>query len=458
MFKSSPFQIVLLALFGGLCVAGVLIFAFVVSGGNSSAVGQVTVWGTFDEAKVQAVIRAAAETDDRLTGVTYVRKDPATYQSELVNALASGTGPDLYFMSQDTTVRDAAKTMHIPPAAMSAAQFRGTFIDAATPFLQTESVVGVPLIADPLVLFWNRDSLAAVGITTPPQYWDEYIGLVAKLTKKTDSGVIEKSGIALGEYRNINDAKDILAALILQAGGSLTASDPTGKLFSALSPQQGTANQPSLAALRFYTSFADPSQDSYSWNRSLPMALTAFAQGNVAFYVGHASEAALIRQVNPNLSYALAPLPQVRGGAKPQNVATVWGLAVPRTAKNPQGGLTVAYIFAAPSVSQGFASVLGMASALRAAAQGVQQPGAITSDLSAAIKDTPLQATLKTSAISDQALIASQAYIASAWLDPDPVATADIFRAMIEDTVSGAQKPQDALSRADKSINQLLGI
>lgn len=135
MFKSSPFQIVLLALFGGLCVAGVLIFAFVVSGGNSSAVGQVTVWGTFDEAKVQAVIRAAAETDDRLTGVTYVRKDPATYQSELVNALASGTGPDLYFMSQDTTVRDAAKTMHIPPAAMSAAQFRGTFIDAATPFL-----------------------------------------------------------------------------------------------------------------------------------------------------------------------------------------------------------------------------------------------------------------------------------------------------------------------------------
>jgi hypothetical protein len=85
MFKSSPFQIVLLALFGGLAVAGVFIFALVVSGGNNSAVGQVTVWGTFDESRVQAVIRAAAETDDRLTGVTYVRKDPTTYENDLVN-------------------------------------------------------------------------------------------------------------------------------------------------------------------------------------------------------------------------------------------------------------------------------------------------------------------------------------------------------------------------------------
>jgi ABC-type glycerol-3-phosphate transport system substrate-binding protein len=107
MKRSSPFQIVLLAVFGALGVAGVLIFALVVGGGNTTSVGQVTVWGTFDESRIQAVLRAAAETDDRLTGVTYVRKDSATYESDLVNALASGTGPDLFFLRDDWALYDS---------------------------------------------------------------------------------------------------------------------------------------------------------------------------------------------------------------------------------------------------------------------------------------------------------------------------------------------------------------
>lgn len=451
MFKSSPFQIVLLAVFGGLAVAGVFIFALVVGGGNTSAVGQVTVWGTFDDARVQAVIRAAAETDDRLTGVTYVRKDPATYQNDLINALASGTGPDLFFLRQDWAYHDAAKVMHIPSASLSATQFANTFIDASAPFLANDGVIAVPLVADPLVLFWNKDLLAASGLTTPPRYWDEYLGLMQKLTVKSDSGELRKSGIALGEFQNVTDAKDILAALILQAGGAITTADGTGKLFSALSPQQGSASQPGLAALRFYTSFADPSQDVYSWNRSLPDAMTAFAQGNVAFYIGHASRASLIKQTNPNLSFALAPIPQVRSAPKLVDTATVYGLAVPRTAKNPQGGRTVAYIFASPSVSQGFASVLGMASALRAVASASTNtaPGSDAGSL---------QALLATAPKTDQDLINGQAYLSVPWTDPDPIATGDVFRAMIEDTVSGALKPQDALTRADKAINQIVGI
>jgi ABC-type glycerol-3-phosphate transport system substrate-binding protein len=451
MFKSSPFQIVLLALFGGLAVAGVFIFALVVSGGNNSAVGQVTVWGTFDESRVQAVIRAAAETDDRLTGVTYVRKDPTTYENDLVNALASGTGPDLFFLSQDWAYHDAGKTIHIPSSSLSATQFSNTFLDAAAPFLMPDGVIAVPLVADPLVLFWNKDLLAAGGLTVPPRYWDEYLGIMQKLTTKSDSGEILKSGIALGEYRNVTDAKDILAALILQAGGSITTADGAGKVTSTLSPQQGNASQPGLAALRFYTSFADPSQDVYSWNRSLPDAVTAFAQGNVAFYIGHASESSSIKQTNPNLSFAMAPVPQVRSAPKLVDTARVYGLAVPRTAKNPQGGLTVAYIFASPSVSQGFASVLGMASALRAVASAstVTNPNANAGTL---------QALLATAPKTDQDLINGQAYLSMPWIDPDPIATGDIFRAMIEDTVSGALKPQDALTRADKAMNQLLGI
>jgi ABC-type glycerol-3-phosphate transport system substrate-binding protein len=329
--KSSPFQIVLLAVFGALGVAAVMVFAIIVSGNSGGGVGQVTIWGTFDESRVTAVLRAASEADERLNNVTYVRKDPRTYQTDLVNAMASGSGPDLYFMTDDRAIADAAKTMHIPFSSLSQTQFQTTFLDAAAPFVGSDGIIAVPLTADPLVLFWNKDLLAAAGFTAPPRYWDEFLGVAQKLTERTDSGVITKSGVALGQYDNIADAQDILTALVIQAGGAITGRDATGKLYSALSPQQGSVGQPSLSALRYYVSFADPSQDNYSWNKSLPEARIAFAQGSAALYIGHASESALITQTNPNLSFALAPLPQLRG-AKVRNVATVYGLAIPRTA------------------------------------------------------------------------------------------------------------------------------
>lgn len=451
MKNTTPFQIVLLAVFGALGVAGVLIFAIVASSSNNQSVGAVVMWGTLDESRVQAVMRAAAETDDRLNGVTYVKKDPVTYENDLVNALASGTGPDLFIMTQDWAVHDAAKTMHIPFSSLSQTQFSTTFLAAAAPYIGDDGIIAVPLVADPLVLFWNQDLLSAAQMTTPPKYWYEFPAAAQKLTQKSDSGTIKVSGVAIGEYQNVDSAKDILSILILQSGGGITARDAAGRLVSALSPQQGAADQPSLAALRFYTTFADPSQDSYTWNRSLPKASVAFAQGSVALYIGHASEAAAIKLKNPNLNFAMAPLPQLRADSQPLNFATVYGLAIPRTAKNPQGARTVAYILASPSVSQGFASVLGMASALRGVVSTATNPLANP-------RAGTLDAILATAPKSTQDLINSQAYISTSWSDPDPQATDDIFRAMIESTVNGALKAQDALSRADKALNQLLGL
>lgn len=453
MKTSTPFQIILLAVFGALGVSGVLIFAFVVGGGNTASVGQVTVWGTFDDARIQAVIRAAAETEDRLNGVTYVRKDATTYEADLVNALASGTGPDLFFLREDWALFDSAKTIHISPDEMSETQFRSTFLDAATPFLAADGAMGVPLVADPLLMYWNKDMFAAVGFTSPPALWNDFATLGPKLTEQADSGTLRKSAFALGEYENITNAKAILTLLILQAGGSVTVRDQGGRIQSGLAPQQGGTSQPALAALRFYTDFADPAKEQYSWNRSIPEARTAFAQGLVAVYFGYASESSLIKQANPNLNFAVAPVPQLRDASTPKNYARVYALAVPRTAKNPSGGKTVAYIFAAPAVSQGFATVLGMASALR---------GVVTASASAPAANTAqpgsLQAVLASAPKSTQDLVNSQASIALSWLDPDPQATAEIFRAMIGDTVSGALKAQDALSRADKSLNQIFGI
>jgi hypothetical protein len=49
-----------------------------------------------------------------------------------------------------------------------------------------------------------------------------------------------------------------------------------------------------------------------------------------------------------------------------------------------------------------------------------------------------------------------QAILVRSWVDPDPVKTTEIFRAMIEDTTSGALLLGEAISRADRQISVLL--
>ncbi len=69
----------------------------------------------------------------------------------------------------------------------------------------------------------------------------------------------------------------------------------------------------------------------------------------------------------------------------------------------------------------------------------------------------PLSQLIAKAGKTDTDLFNTQTAIARAWVDPDPDKTAEVFRGMIEDTTSGALKINDALSRADKQLAQILG-
>jgi len=293
MKKLSVFQITLLAAFGALAVAGVLIFAFAIGGGTTTQIGAVTIWGTLDSNAFAAVLRQAAEANSSLSQVSYDQKDPATFDSDLTKALAGGTGPDLILLPQDSVYKDAAELVVIPDTLVSQSQFSSTFIDAADPFYGTSGALAFPLLVDPLVLFWNKDLLASAGFSSPPEYWDQLFAIAEKVSVKDSSGTISKSAIDFGEYQNVDHAKDILATLILQVGGTVTGFDSAGHLISALVPKTGGAAAAAESALTFYTEFADPSKDFYSWNRALPDGQQAFSAGQLALYVGYARESEL---------------------------------------------------------------------------------------------------------------------------------------------------------------------
>ncbi|MDO8562155.1 MAG: extracellular solute-binding protein [bacterium] len=434
MKNLSLFQLILLAVFGVLGIVGVLVFALAVSVGSDNSVGNVEIWGTLNGKAFSEVLVQASENEPNLKGVRYVEKDPASYESELTEALSVGAGPDLILLRHDYVVQDAGKLVPYPPSDITNSQFKTAYIDAGNPYLSSAGVLALPIVADPLVLYWNRDMLSAGGIAKPPAYWDDVLTLAQnpRVNVHNDSGNIIKSAIALGEYSNINNAKEILSTIILQSGGSITANDNSGNLVPLLVPKSAAGGQGAESALRFFTQFADPSKSYYSWNRSLKSSRSAFASGDLALYVGFGSEEAQIASMNPNLSYGVAPMVQVREGGKTVNTAHVYALAISRTSRNPTGGRVIAKLLSSPPLSKALSQTMGMSSASR--------------DVLAEPAD------------GNVLLLNQQTLIARSWIDPNPAKTADIFRTMIERVSSGSMQISESVERADEELGGILGI
>ena len=431
MKNLSVFQIILLVAFGALGIVGVLVFAFAVGGGANNSVGRVEIWGTLPSSAFNAALGPARESDPRLSLVVYVQKDPATYESELTDALAVGSGPDLFILRQDFVARNSGKVIPFG-ADLTTPQFKAVFADVGNQYISNIGILGLPIAVDPLVLYWNRDMLNSGGFAKPPAYWDEVMFMSQKMTTRTDSGSIMKSGVALGEYSNINNAKDILSALILQYGGSITTNDKGGRLVPALSSRDGNPIQATENALQFFSEFSNPSKDYYSWNRSLSESRQAFVADDLALYIGFGSEGAVIQAMNPNLNLAEAPLPQVRDSRTALNVAHVYALSISRSSKNPAGANTVARLVTGPEIAENLSVALGMSPALR--------------DLLA-----------KPSQGAD-AVHNRETLISRSWTDPDPEKTSDIFRDMIERVSSGSMRLSDSIQRADQELGNILGI
>ena len=438
MNRRSFFQVVLLAVFGALAVAGILVFAFAVGGGNrGGGIGKVVIWGTFDKATFNTVLERAGSLDPELQQVTYVQKDPATFEANLNDALAQKSGPDLFILSSDYAAKDEAKIADIPyepasglPASISKVQFQSAFAEAANPFLGQNGVIGVPVLIDPLVLYWNRDLFASAGFAVPPKYWDDVPAMAATLTTRDATGQIQTSAIALGTFQNIENAKSDLALLLMQQGVAIVSRSSTGPLTADLSGTGGASKAPAVDALNFYTSFADPSQPSYSWSGAVQSARASFAAGDAAMYVGYASEGPTIAAMNPNLNFAVADIPQFRGAARSDDFGRAYALAVPRVSNNIAGAMLAAELLDSATTSTALSNAIGVPSALRSVlAQPSQGYGTTFNRM---------------------------ALITRIWNDPDPDATSPLFQAMIEDTISGAVSSAQAVQRGGQQLSHII--
>jgi len=432
MKELSTFQIAVLGIFVFAAVAGLVVFATFRGGGRDSGeIGKVLIWGTIERDVMDSLILELREGQDGFSEVSYVEKDQRTFDSEFVNALAAGTGPDLVLIGQDTILLHADKLLLTPFDSYSERLFKDTFIEEGELYLFPGGVLGLPFLIDPLVMYWNRDIFSTKGIASPPVYWDELFVLAPRVTQRDQSSNIVQSLIALGEYRNVVHAKEIISTLFMQAGTPITARNERGELEVVLDEQFGFSSPPAEAALRFYTEFSNPIKSVYSWNRALPDSRQSFLAGDLAIYLGFSGELALLRRSNPNLNFDLAPIPQSRDADRKITFGRMQAFAIPRTSSDPASAFLAATIFTRSDIAARAATLAGL---------------------------PPVRRDLLAGAPSDAAgsVFYDAALAARAWLDPEPSTTHGIFQRMIESTLSGRARLFEAVQTANRELRNVL--
>ncbi len=430
--KTSLFQIILYGVFGVAALIGLFVFATYTSKSTSTKVGPVVMWGTLPKEDIQAALTSLNQTGVDLKNVSYVEKNPATLSSDLAAAIATGAGPDLVLSSQEEFRTLAKFITPIPSSILSASTFTNTFVGAGNIFASGAGYYGIPFLVDPLVLFSNRSILSSSGIARPPSTWEALTGLVPKVALFTPSRQVTRGLIALGTYDNVHNARGIVSSLFLQTGIPLSAYSTGGSLVANLGASSASGGvPPGRAVLSFYTQFADPSKVSYTWNASLPDSQQMFLTGNLALYIGYASEARFLTAANPNLNFTVTPLPQPATATVKNVYGLVYALMVPRGAKNTAGAYASAALLTNSAAQATAAAKTGLA-----------------------------PATLVQLATPPADPIAAVAYrgalYAKGWLSPAPASTNSIFSGMIRNVISGRSSLNAALGSAEQSLNALL--
>jgi multiple sugar transport system substrate-binding protein len=433
MASMKPFQIILMAVFGLIALAGLVLFAtFQGFSTGAPQVGTVSIWGTLPSNAMNGALGAVKQGKPEYASVSYVERPEATFDADLAEAIASGRGPDLIILTQEDLIAAQGKLAMVPSSVISERDFRDSYLPISELFLTNGGTFGIPFLVDPLMLYYNRPVLASAGAARPPSTWEAVTGLTTVVNRQTETQTVVRSLIALGTYGNIENARAILSLLFLQAGYRVTERTTAG-LESDLTDVKGATYgaKPTESALNFYTEFANPAKTVYSWNRSLPDNRQAFLAGDLALYPGFASERAELSEANPNLDFDMAPMPAPSQSAARITYGRAYAFAVPRASKNSAGAVRVAQILSAKGTVNAFAHALGMAPARRDSL-------------------APSEGDLY------EPVYYLEALIASGWLSPMPSETDQIFDTMVSSIATGKASVSNALSTASQSLDAAL--
>jgi ABC-type glycerol-3-phosphate transport system substrate-binding protein len=301
----------------------ILVVKLILSSKNGAS-GQITWWGLWEDPATVTPLINAYQASHPGVKISYINQSQQDYRERLTSAVAKGNGPDIFTFHNSWVPMFRSDLDTLPTGVMNPADFAKTFYPtAASDLTSGNSIVGIPLEYDALMLFVNEDIFKKAG-KTPPTTWDDFRTTACELTTKDDQGNITQAGAALGRTENVDQWQEILALMMIQ--NNVDLANPTGKNAEG--------------ALKFFTQF---SQDAACngggnvWDVTQPPSTQAFASGKLAMYVGPSWRYFEIQQANHDLNFTTAPIPQLPKDDPNQldiDYATYWSQGVWAKSKN----------------------------------------------------------------------------------------------------------------------------
>jgi multiple sugar transport system substrate-binding protein len=423
----SKFQIIVLSIFVVCIIAGVVAFASFKGGSSGTTLGAMTVWGTLPAETLNKYVADLNSTASQTITVTYTQLTPDQFSNTFISALARGTGPDAILLPVDMLYPHLDKIMPIPYTVLPQRTFMDAYIQESNLYLTTSGITAIPFVIDPLIMYWNRDMWNSAGIATYPKYWDELTNLIPKLTVKDSNGNVRKSALAMGDFTNITNAREVVGTLLMQLSNPVTAYGQNG-LATTISMSGGSAPQ---SVLKFYTQFVNPESPNYTWNRGMPNDKTAFLSGITATYFGFASELKDLRNKNPNLDFDAAALPQVKTGGVKVTYGKMYGFSILKSSPNSNNSYQIISTLVAPTNLAKLGDMTYLPSVLRSViASGSTDPY--------------------------MTVFNETALVANAWFDIDTVKSRALFSNMVQSVTSGKSTILEAIQDMGNQYDLLL--
>lgn len=185
-----------------------------------------------------------------------------------------------------------------------------------------DKVFGLPLSVDTMALYYNRDLLNRFGIVQPPLTWAQFQQAVKTIAAVDKEDKIEQAAAPFGTAENVDRYFDIVSLLMMQNNTEMI--NARGEVsFDKLPAGLEADELPAAQALRFYTDFANPLKEVYSWNEDQENGLIQFVEGEIPFFFGYAYHLPAIRANAPELNLGVSHMPQI-GDNPPVNFANYW--------------------------------------------------------------------------------------------------------------------------------------
>lgn len=418
-------QLIILILGLILVVGVVLLLVFGSQGRSGELSGTINFWGVFDSPAMINEIISGYRSENPKVNVDYRQIDPANYENELINALASGRAPDVIMFHNSWLPKHINKISPLDPSQISIGQYRELFPQVAEQdFAPDNAIYALPLYIDTLALFYNQDIFDNNSIALPPKTWEEFEKLVPKLRQLDRLGRIQKAAASIGgSSRSINRAPDLLSLLMLQTGTEMTSKDFSRVLF---------ASKEGVNALNFYTKFANPLSPVFTWSDSFGYSLDSFTAGDTAIMFNYAYQAPFLKDKNPFLNFRVIPMMQPANREQDVNYANYWGLAMTVSAQNKLVAQDfIIKVTTDPAIAERYLTI-------------TQHPPALRSLINKYLTDP------------DIGLFARQALTARSWPQIDNIEVDKTFSEMITAVLTNRLSSQRAIEEAAGKVTQLM--